>query len=148
MSENYPKYYLYNRIVQAKLFIDAHYGKEIDLGNIADEAYFSKFHFIRLFSSIYRKTPHQYLMYVRIENAKVLLQKDHPVNETCFAVGFDSVSSFTALFKRHTNICPSKYQQHFKERKRQMQEAPLRFIPNCFAESKGWTQKSNFKEVE
>ncbi len=44
----YPKIYLYRRIVQAKLFIDDNYFENIDLNNIADEAYFSKFHFIRL----------------------------------------------------------------------------------------------------
>jgi AraC-like DNA-binding protein len=123
--------------VQAKLFIDTRYGDNIDLITIADEACFSKFHFIRLFSNIYRKTPHQYLMYVRIENAKVLLQKNVPVSETCFAVGFDSVSSFTALFKRYTTICPSEYQQRFKDRNMQIQKTPLQFIPNCFAENKG-----------
>ncbi|WP_300598245.1 hypothetical protein [Niabella sp.] len=30
----YPKVYLYRRIVQAKLFIDAHYSEKIDLDNI------------------------------------------------------------------------------------------------------------------
>ena len=53
MSEaGYPKVYLYQRIVKAKLFIDAHYSKTIDLDNISDEAYFSKFHFIRTFKKI------------------------------------------------------------------------------------------------
>ena len=54
--EQYPKIYLYRRIVQAKLFIDNHFGEDIDLGNIADEAFFSRFHFIRLFKTIYNKT--------------------------------------------------------------------------------------------
>src|SRR5919112_983376 len=89
----YPRIYLYKRIVQAKLFIDGHYSDRIDLSNIADEAYFSKFHFIRLFKTIYGSTPHQYLIKVRIENAKELLQKDMSVTDTCFDVGFDSVSS-------------------------------------------------------
>lgn len=48
IHEEYPKVYLYRRIVQAKLFIDIHYGEQIDLHNIADEACFSKFHFLRL----------------------------------------------------------------------------------------------------
>lgn len=60
-KDQYPKMYLYKRIVQAKLYIDNHYANNIDLNDISDEAYFSKFHFIRLFKSIYGKTPHQYL---------------------------------------------------------------------------------------
>ncbi|MCW3108571.1 MAG: AraC family transcriptional regulator [Segetibacter sp.] len=93
MKQDYPKIYLYKRIVQAKLFIDTRFSDNIDLNNIADEAYFSKFHFIRLFKTIYGKTPHQYLTRVRIENAQVFLQKGISVSETCFRVGFDSVSS-------------------------------------------------------
>lgn len=147
MSGEYPKIYLYKRIVQAKLFIDAQYSEAIDLDNIADEAFFSKFHFIRLFKNIYRKTPHQYLTGVRIENAKILLQQNLSVTETCFAVGFDSLSYFTGLFKRYTELPPSEYQKQFNKRKEQIKKVPLRFIPNCFAERSGWTEKSNFQEV-
>ena len=147
MKENYPKIYLYKRIVQAKLFIDANFGEDIDLNNIADEACFSKFHFIRLFKTIYGKTPHQYLIKVRIENAKLFLQEGISVSETCFSVGFDSVSSFAGLFKQYTKLSPSAYQQQYKKRQELIKEVPLQFIPNCFAEQKGWTQKSNFQEV-
>jgi AraC-like DNA-binding protein len=144
MKDNYPKIYLYKRIVQAKLFIDAHFGDAIDLNNIADEAYFSKFHFIRLFKTIYGSTPHQYLIKVRIENAKDFLQKDNSVTETCYAVGFDSVSYFSGLFKRYTSLTPSQYREHYLQRREQIKKAPLQFIPNCFAEQKGWLEKSNF----
>jgi len=147
MAEIYPKIYLYKRIVQAKLFIDEHFSESIDLENIADYACFSKFHFIRLFKSIYGKTPHQYLTTVRIENAKALLQKGNPVCDTCFAVGFDSVSSFSGLFRRYTKLSPVEYQQQFKNRQEKIKATPLQFIPNCFAEQKGWTQNSNFQEL-
>jgi|GEM_PF-4927552 len=47
-APEYPKYYLYQRIVHAILYIDENYAADIDLNNISDEAAFSKFHFIRL----------------------------------------------------------------------------------------------------
>jgi len=147
MEAPFPKYYLYKRIVQAKLFMDAHFGEAIDLDNIADEAYFSKFHFVRLFKSIYGKTPHQYLIHVRIDKAKECLQKGLPVTETVFRIGFDSVSSFTGLFRKYTGTTPSAWQQQYRERQALLQREPLRFIPNCFAEQKGWTENSNFQEV-
>ena len=50
--EQFPKIYLYRRVVQAKLFIDGHFDENIELDNIAEEACFSKFHFIRLFKKI------------------------------------------------------------------------------------------------
>lgn len=136
--EPYPRFYLYKRIVQAKLFIDSNFNQPINLENIADEAYFSKFHFIRLFKNTYGKTPHQYLTYVRIENAKHLLKSAMPVVEVCNAVGFDSASSFTGLFKRNTSHSPSVYQKIQLEKQEAISKMPLRFVPNCFAESKGW----------
>lgn len=141
VNEQYPKIYFYRRLVQAKLFIDTHYADKIDLDNIADEAYFSKFHFIREFKNIYRKTPHQYLIFVRIEKAMELLKTGLPVSEVCYAVGFESVSSFSGLFKRIAGIAPSTYIIQHRQIKAQMAESPLAFIPGCFAEKRGWLKK-------
>jgi len=138
MSNVYPKIYLYRRIVYSKLFIDDHFAEKIDLDNIADEAYFSKFHFIRLFHSIYKKTPHQYLSFVRIEKAKLLLATDMSAANVCYAVGFESVSSFTGLFKRMVGQTPAAYQLMQHKRQAEVAKVPLKFIPNCFAEKKGW----------
>ncbi len=133
-----PKIYLYKRIVQAKLYIDRHYAEKIDLSNIADEATFSKYHFIRLFKSMYGKTPHQYLTQVRIHAAKILLTKNISVSEVCDSVGFDSVTSFAGLFKKITGYTPSVYQQQQQKRNVQLRECPIHFVPNCFAETYGW----------
>ena len=140
-TEQYPKIYLYRRIVQAKLFIDNHCTENIDLGNISDEAYFSKFHFIRLFKQIYGKTPHQYLTFVRIEKAMELLKTGMPVSEVCYAVGFESLSSFSGLFKRIVAMTPSTYLAQQQKIKAQIVKSPLTFVPGCFAEKNGWTKK-------
>lgn len=136
--EQFEKIYLYQRIVKAKLFIDRNYEHKIDLNNIADEAYFSKFHFSRLFKKIYGKTPHQYLIVVRIEKAMQLLRADKPVSEVCFSVGFESVSSFSGLFKRIVGLSPLAYLTQQQQIKAQILQAPLKFVPNCFAETHGW----------
>ena len=130
--ENLPKLDLYRRIVQAKLFIDSNYAERIDAGEIAGEACYSKFHFIRTFKSIYGRTPHQYLTHVRIERAKELLEQEVSVTEACLAVGFESPGSFTSLFKRRAGVTPSEYQRRQLERKAEIIEEPLRFIPGCF----------------
>jgi len=137
-AEAYPRIFLYRRLVQAKLFIDASYAEAIDLNNIADEACFSKYHFIRQFKTIYHKTPHQYLIHVRIKKAKELLDAGTPVTETCYAVGFQSLSSFSGLFKKVYGISPSEYASRQRERKIQISKSPLSFIPACFAGKNGW----------
>jgi AraC-like DNA-binding protein len=141
IKEEYPKIYLYRRLVQAKLFIDNHYADNIDLDNIADEAYFSKFHFVRQFKSIYRKTPHQYLIFVRVEKAMELLKAGVPVSEVCYSVGFESLSSFSRLFKRMAGMTPSDYTTKEQLIKAKIVESPLTFVPGCFAEKNGWLKK-------
>lgn len=146
-TEEYPKVYLYRRIVQAKLFIDSNYADKIDVDNISDEAFFSKFHFIRLFKSIYGKTPHQYLKFVRIEKAKQLLKTENSVTTICFSVGFDSLSSFSGLFKSTTGESPSAYSKRHRETKMKIHKKPLAFVPSCYAYQHGWLENSNFEEV-
>jgi AraC-like DNA-binding protein len=133
-KEQFPRIYLYRRIVQAKLFIDTHYCDIINLSNLADEAFFSKFHFVRIFKATYGKTPHQYLISVRIENARLMLKKGVPVAEVCYAVGFDSTTSFSALFKKIVKFAPSVYRQMELQRMQEMKQLPLKFVPNCFIE--------------
>lgn len=140
----YPRMYLYRRLVQAKLFIDRHYAKPIDLDCIADEAYFSKFHFIKQFKAVYQQTPHQYLKTVRLEKARQLLQEGTTVSDTCYAVGFESISSFSNLFKRATGITPSAYLQQHQVLKAQIAATPLAYIPGCFAEKYEWFPKQQF----
>lgn len=146
IAEQYPRVYLYRRIVQAKLFIDANYADKIDLDNISDEAYFSKFHFIRLFKSIYGKTPHQYLKWVRVEKARQLLRTDKAVSETCFSVGFESLSSFSGLFKRIVGESPSSYAKRHRDTQKKIHHSPFSYIPKCYAYQHGWLENSNFEE--
>ena len=138
--EQYEKIYLYKRIVRAKLFIDDHYSDNIDLDNISDQAHFSKFHFIRLFKSIYGSTPNNYLIKIRMDNAKILLAKGHSVLETSIMVGFDSPTSFTGMFKKISGQTPSTFQREQDFKRTAMQSNPLLFVPNCFAETHGWAK--------
>ena len=149
MNEDlYPKVYLYRRIVQSKMFIDDNFDEHIDVECISDQACFSKYHFIRVFKKIYGKTPHRYLSSVRIEKAKQLLKEDISVTGACFAVGFDSVSSFTGLFKRAVGRTPLAYQLQQHHLKAETSKVPLKFIPNCFAVRNGSPKYSNFEEAK
>lgn len=147
-TEQYPKIYLYRRIVQAKLYIDKFYAEKIDLNNISDEAHFSKFHFIRLFKSVYGKTPHQYLTQVRIDIAQQLLKQGKTVSEVCFLVGYESVSTFSGLFSKTVGKSPIEFLNNNKQREKEIQAKPLSFVPKCYAFMHGWAENSNFEEVK
>lgn len=125
---------IYQRVVSAKLFIDDNYCEAIDLQEISSRAYLSRFHFHRLFTRIYRKTPHQYLTRKRIEKAKDLLAENKSVTDVCNEVGFESIGSFSVLFKKEIGFAPTYYRNMAWLKKQQAKEQPKRFIPHCFIE--------------
>jgi len=132
---------IYQHLVQAKLFMDQHYDSGIDLDSIAARAFFSKFHFIRVFRSVYGKTPNQYLASVRIEQAKERLKNGCTIVDACWQVGFHSPGSFKALFKRMTHLTPGAYQKKQMDLKKTMNASPGKFIPVCLLR-----KKSNFED--
>lgn len=135
-----PKAYLYRQIVQAKLYIENNYDKEINLDLISREASFSKFHFLRLFKNSFGLTPNQFLTEVRLNNARKLLLEGVSIQDTCWQVGFNSVNSFSNLFKSRFGTSPTKFVQIRKKVKEKSIENPLKFIPGCFADNYGWKE--------
>ncbi len=126
----------YQRIVSAKLFMDKNFHEPIDLETISRQALLSRFHFHRLFTRIYRRTPHQYITQVRMEKARLLLNDDDKsVTEICNEVGFESLGSFSTLFKKEIGFAPQYYRNMAWLKKQQTKEQPRGFIPHCFIES-------------
>ena len=126
---------LYPRIISAKIFIDENFHEPIELDQIAGQAYLSKFHFHRLFTRIYRRTPHQYLTQKRIDKAKLLLEENKSVTDVCNEVGFGSIGSFSILFKKEIGFAPQYYRNIAWLKKQRTREQPKAFIPHCFIES-------------
>lgn len=126
---------LYQRIVTAKLYIDDNFQEAIDLDKIAGKACLSRFHFHRLFTKVYKITPHQYLTQKRISKAKDLLHKDKlTITEVCNEVGFESIGSFSILFKKEIGFAPTYYRNMAWLKQQQVKEQPKKFIPHCFIE--------------
>ena len=130
-----PQAYLYRQVVHAKLYIEANYASHIDLEIISQEACFSKFHFLRLFKESFGLTPNQFLVDVRLRKAKELLRQGHSVQDTCWRVGYESMSSFSLLFKKRIGVSPIRFMQACKSQRERLRANPLVFIPGCFAAS-------------
>jgi AraC-like DNA-binding protein len=125
---------IYQRIVAAKVYIDDNYHESIDLEQISQQAFLSPFHFHRIFRQVYRHTPHQYLTRKRIEKAKDLLKENKPVTEVCNEVGFESIGSFSTLFKKEIGFGPTYFRNMAWLKKQEALKQPKKFIPHCFTE--------------
>ena len=66
---------------------------------------------LRLFKKYYGQTPRQYLIDKRIHKSKEHLINGMTVTETCFAVGFESLGSFSTLFKTKTGKSPTEFRK-------------------------------------
>ena len=56
-----------------------------------------------------------YAQNLRIEEAKRLLEcSNQPVDEICFAIGYEDPSFFRRLFKRRTGVAPARYRRVFQ----------------------------------
>jgi AraC-like DNA-binding protein len=129
---------LYQRIVSAKVFIDENYHEPIDLEQISQQAFLSRFHFHRLFTKIYRRTPHNYLTKKRIEKAKDLLAENKAVTDVCNEVGYESIGSFSTLFKKEIGFAPQYYRNMAYKKKMEQLVQPKIAIPQCYIESYKW----------
>lgn len=134
---------IYKKIAYSKIFIDDNHEKTLGLDEISREACISKFHYVRLFKTIYNKTPHQYLLEKKIDKAKELLKKDYPVTDVCFQLGFESIPSFSKLFKNYTGQSPRDYKQKIFQINFAIKREPLIVIPSCFMGM--FAQNSNFE---
>ncbi|MEX0287660.1 MAG: helix-turn-helix domain-containing protein, partial [Flavobacteriaceae bacterium] len=92
-------------------------------------------------------TPYNYLKKVLLNKAVELLESsDIAVKDVGFCVGYESYSSFSGLFKKALGVSPRQFKQAHKLRTQSIQHRPLKHVPGCFADNKGW-KKSNFEEV-
>jgi AraC-like DNA-binding protein len=131
----------YLRIINAKLYIDENYHEPIDLEDVSKKAFISKFHFHRLFRRIYQKTPLEYITRKRIDKAKELLAENKPVSEVCNEVGFESIGTFSTLFKKEIGFPPTYYRNMGWLKKQEALQQPKKFIPGCFIDSYGLDKK-------
>ncbi len=125
---------IYQRIVTAKVYIDENYQEAIDLEQISRQAFLSRFHFHRLFKQVYKRTPHQYITQKRLDKARELLSDNKAVTDVCNEVGFESIGSFSVLFKKEIGFAPQYYRNMAYKKKMEQLAQPKKAIPHCFIE--------------
>ena len=103
------------RIDRSVLYINQNYKLPLTLENVARESGISRYHFSRLFKIETGFSFKEYLNFKRINAAKRLLRdNDLNVSEVCFAIGYNDLSYFSRVFRKHTGLAPSKFRESHK----------------------------------
>jgi AraC-like DNA-binding protein len=107
---------LYRRLLRGKDYLDSFFCEDMRLDRVASDACLSPYHFHRLFREVFGATPNQYLQRRRLANARDLLRStERTVTEICLEVGFESMTSFSALFRRIYGCSPREYRSSLQK---------------------------------
>lgn len=72
----------------------------------------------RIIKEQYGYTPSEYIIDLRIRDAKVkLIETDEDIIDIAYSVGFNSISSFYRLFRKHTGRSPARYRKEYNVQK-------------------------------
>ncbi|WP_080832234.1 helix-turn-helix domain-containing protein [Cohnella massiliensis] len=95
-------------------YIHANYAGEIRIDTLAELAAQSRYHFIRSFKAETGSTPYQYVLRLRMEEAKRRLRNsDESVTDIGFGLGFSSASQFYRVFMKAVGVTPEQF-RHFR----------------------------------
>ncbi|SHM98976.1 helix-turn-helix domain-containing protein [Mucilaginibacter sp. OK098] len=92
-------------------YIDAQYHQKPDVNIVAEKVNLTTPAFCRYFKRQTNMTFTEFVNQYRIERAKNLLMQNHNVSETCYAIGFESISYFNKLFKQIVGENPSDFRR-------------------------------------
>ena len=91
-------------------YIDKHYMQPLTLDYLAEFSNISKYHLCRLFRKHLGYSPNEYLIQIRIETAKKLLQSTSvPANKIAAMVGIADENYFYRLFKSRVGISAKEF---------------------------------------
>lgn len=105
----------YEQIKQSRAFMVQHYFEQLDLDALAKSAFISRFHYARVFQRVYGVTPRAYSRDIRVEKAKSLLRQGLPITQVCLDVGYESVTTFSSVFKKCVGCTQKQYARDNQE---------------------------------
>lgn len=96
-------------VKRAKEYLTENFNKNISLDSLAQIAYLSPFHLLRAFRKAVGLPPHEYLINLRVEQAKQLLAQGRAIADVAFETGFFDQCHLNRHFKRIVGVTPGQY---------------------------------------
>lgn len=115
-NEEYIASSLEKRIENGTLYLSQHYcDHALTIQKLAELSDTSEIYFRKLSTKIYGMSPKKYLLLMRIDRAKYLLEtSDLAIRTISESVGYGDVYSFCKAFRKMVNCAPTEYRKRTK----------------------------------
>jgi transcriptional regulator GlxA family with amidase domain len=108
------RYHSDQAILRLQEWLDKHYSQPVALQTLAALSGLTERSLIRRFKAATGDTPTSYLQVLRIESARQYLEQSRlSVDAITRQIGYEDVSSFSRLFRKHTGLAPGAYRSRF-----------------------------------
>ncbi|WP_335945489.1 helix-turn-helix domain-containing protein [Pseudomonas sp. G166] len=97
------------RVIQ---LMERRLAESFSLGDLAQAAGMSEYHFSRLFKRATGRSPSQYFIQLRMARARqLLIETERSIIDIGLEVGYGSASHFSQIFRREVGVAPSHYRR-------------------------------------
>jgi AraC-like DNA-binding protein len=103
---------IFRAILSAKDLVDERYMDKLSLDDLALKAGISKYHFVRVFKSVFGKSPYGYHKSSRLRHAREELVRGRSANDVAGLFGYADLPTFSKAFKKEFGYSPT----HLKKR--------------------------------
>ena len=101
---------IFKRLCVAKDILHSSFQEPIDLSRLSEQACLSMPQLIRQFKSVFRQTPYQYLVAIRLHHAAQWLKETAmPVQDITWRCGFEDASAFCRAFRVRYGVSPERF---------------------------------------
>ena len=98
-------------VERARAYLASRFAKQVRLASIAAECDMSAFQLIRVFQRVLGVSPYAYLVQLRVNRARDMLQQGIGVSEVAYSCGFSDQSHLTRVFKKAIGVPPGVYRK-------------------------------------
>ncbi|MDR1493120.1 MAG: AraC family transcriptional regulator [Planctomycetaceae bacterium] len=110
-NETYKPLFEMQEVVQ---YIFEHFMEKISVRNLASLMYLSVSQFERRFFQNFKRTPREFILRVRLDNAmRFLAESDLSITQIAINTGFYDSSFFTRQFKKATGLKPLEFRKRY-----------------------------------
>ncbi|SDF80315.1 AraC family transcriptional regulator, partial [Mucilaginibacter pineti] len=82
------------------------------LANISSELNLSEWKIIKLSKTLFNRSPHQYVMYLRMDTAqKLIRQTTMSIKDIALTIGFDNKAYFSNAFHKYYGMSPAEFRK-------------------------------------